>query len=132
MKGPRIETPRGTILVTKSGKAQLRWNTSFRPGWQARFSDAQRFVDSEVLRLSEPFVPMQTGMLKKSGLLGTDVGSGEVKWIAPYARKQYYSPREPGSETGPDRGPQWFERMKAIYKGKIIAGARRFAGRGTK
>jgi len=131
-----IETPRGKVVqyTTKNGKvkAKLEWNTNFQPKWQQRYSEAQRFVDNEVLRLSNPFIPFRTGMLIKSGILGTDIGSGTVEWIAPYARAQYYSPRKPGS-TSPDeplRGPHWFERMKTIWKGKIIAGARRIAGRG--
>jgi hypothetical protein len=130
MTPPIIETPRGKIIINKSGKAELKWNTNFRPTWQRQYSDAQKFVDSEVLRLSEPFIPLRTGMLIKSGILGTDVGSGTVQWIAPYARAQYYSTRKPGRETGPLRGPFWFARMKAVHGRKIIAGARRIAGRG--
>lgn len=131
MTGPVIDNPRGQIFVNKGGKAQLVWDTRFQARHQARYTRAQRFVDSEILRLSEPFIPLQTGMLIKSGILGTDVGSGEVKWIAPYAKAQYYSPRKPGSETGPLRGPAWFERMKANYKEQIVTGARRLAGGGS-
>jgi len=126
-----IETPRGQIFVNKGGKAELTWNANFSQKWNGNYTRAQRFVDSEILRLSDPFIPMQTGMLIKSGILGTDVGSGEVKWIAPYAKAQYYSPRTPGSETGPLRGPYWFERMKALYKAIILDGARRLAGGGS-
>lgn len=129
--GPRIDSPRGSIIVTEGGKAELAWNQDFRPTWQGRYSRAQRFVDSEILRLSEPFTPLQTGMLIKSGTLGTDVGSGKVQWIAPYAKAQYYSPRKPGSETGPLRGPQWFERMKQLYGRTIVAGAKKMAGGGS-
>lgn len=128
--GDPIETPRGAVFVGKGGKAQLTWNTNFAPKWNGNYTRAQRFVDSEILRLSEPYIPMQTGMLIKSGLLGTDVGSGEVKWIAPYARAQYYRPGAPGRETGPLRGSLWFERMKAAYKQIILDGARRLAGGG--
>jgi len=128
MTPPKIETPRGSIIRTKGGKAELRWNTNFHGKWHSRYSAAQRFVDSEVLRLSEPYTPLLTGMLVKSGTLGTDIGSGEVAWIAPYARYQYYSPRKPGSKTGELRGPYWFERMKASHGQTIIAGARRIAG----
>jgi hypothetical protein len=127
-----IETPKGQIIQGKNGKAQLVFNPNFAPKWNAHYSQAQRFVDSEILRLSDPFIPMQTGMLIKSGILGTDIGSGEVKWIAPYAKAQYYRPGKIGSETGPLRGNHWFERMKALYKRQIIAGAKRLAGRGTK
>jgi hypothetical protein len=128
---PRIETPRGQVIIGNGGKAQLIWNTNFQPKWQRRYSAAQMFVDSEVLRLSEPFTPLLTGMLVKSGTLGTEIGSGKVSWIAPYSRKQYYSPRAPGSETGPERGPFWFTRMKAQYREQIVTGARRIAARGA-
>lgn len=130
MTAPSIITPRGAIVVGKSGKAKLEWNTTFQKKWQGRYSAAQAFVDSEVLRLSEPFIPLLTSMLIKSGILGTDIGSGTVEWIAPYAKAQYYSKRKPGSQTGPLRGPQWFERMKAVNRNRIVAGARRIAGRG--
>lgn len=125
---PVIRTPRGVVFVGPNGRAQLVWNTNFKPKWQARYTDAQRFVDSEVLRLSEPYTPMRTGMLIKSGTLGTDVGSGQVQWIAPYAAAQYFSKRLPGSLTGPLRGPFWFQRMKEVHGDEIIGGARRIAG----
>ncbi|MEI7847931.1 MAG: minor capsid protein [Chloroflexota bacterium] len=151
MTEPKIETPQGKIvkITTTGGKIEVRleWDTKKfissgsgggRRGtndaysWQGRFSNAQWFVDNEVLRLSEPFTPLLTSMLIKSGALGTDIGSGTVQWIAPYARAQYYGHRSPGSQTGPLRGPQWFARMKEIHGEKIIAGARRIAGKGTK
>jgi len=71
-----------------------------------------------------------TSMLIKSGTLGTVIGSGTVSWIAPYARYQYYATRKPGSQTGPLRGPYWFERMKEVYGRKIISSARKLAGGG--
>jgi len=132
MAGPVIETPRGKIIINAAGNAELKFNTNFRPKWQKRYSAAQKFVDSEVLRLCEPFTPLLTGMLIKSGQLGTDIGSGEVVWIAPYSRRQYYSARKPGSLTGPLRGPYWFRRMKEIRGRTIITGARRIAGEGEK
>jgi hypothetical protein len=132
MSGPIIETPKGRIILTPKGKAALVWNTNFQPRWQQHYSRAQMFVDSEVLRLSEPFTPLRTSMLIKSGTLGTEIGSGTVQWIAPYARANYYSPRAVGSETGPLRGPKWFERMKGVHKDKILAGARKIAGQGSK
>jgi hypothetical protein len=130
MTAPIIETPRGKIITTKGGKASLTFNPNFQPKWQRHYSDAQKFCDSEVLRLVEPYVPLRTGMLIMSGILGTEVGSGTVQWIAPYARAQYYSPRKPGSQTGPLRGPAWFERWKQVGAQAVIAGARRIAGQG--
>lgn len=132
MTKPIIETPRGSIVQGPNGKAELKFNTNFRPKWQQRYSMAQKFVDSEVLRCSEPFTPLRTGMLVKSGTLGTEIGSGTVKWIAPYSKAQYYGVRKPGSETGRLRGPKWFERAKSVYKSRWISGARRIAGKGSK
>lgn len=131
MTGPRIDTPQGSLIVTEGGKAELSWSAGFRPKWQGRHSAAQRFVDSEVLRVSEPFTPKQTGMLVLSGTLGTEIGSGKVQWIAPYARAVYYRPGPIGRETGALRGPQWFERAKQLYGRRIIAGAKRIAGGGA-
>lgn len=126
----RIETPRGVVFTGANGKAELVFKPGFVPKWTRRYSLAQKFVDSEVLRLCEPYTPLLTGTLIKTGILGTDVGSGVVQWIAPYARVRYYTPRKTPSTTGPLRGPYWFERMKEIHGSKIIAGAKRLVGMG--
>jgi hypothetical protein len=128
---PIIKTPRGKVFITKNGAAKLEWNTNFQPKWQRCYSNAQKFVDSEILRLCEPYIPLRTGMLIKSGILGTEISSGTVQWIAPYARAQYYSSRKPGSQTGPLRGPYWFARFKEIHGRAVIANARRIAGSGS-
>ena len=47
----------------------------------------QQYIDSEVLRLNEPFVPKDTGELIQSGIKNTEIGSGEVKYNTPYARR---------------------------------------------
>lgn len=132
MTAPIISTPRGFIETLPNGKASLVWNTSFQPKWQKQFTAAQMFVDSEVLRYSEKYIPLLTGTLIKTGILGTEIGSGLVQWIAPYASSQYYSPRPIGSQTGSLRGPQWFERMKHVEGRTILAGAKHIAGTGKK
>ena len=138
----RIETPRGAVYHDSNMKATLEWKTDFVPKWTKRFSKAQMFVDSEVLRLCEPYTPLLTSMLIKSGILGTEFGSGLVQWIAPYARYQYYGKvmigRAPKIVTdkpltyhgGGMRGAFWFQRMKEVHRDKIIEGARRIAGGG--
>jgi hypothetical protein len=126
---PIITTPRATTITTANGKTELKFAPGFAAKWTRRYSNAQKFVDSEVLRLSEPFTPLLTGTLIKSGILGTDVGSGLVQWITPYARRQYYKGRSPGtSDFGPLRGRFWFERMKEVHGQQIIKGARKLAG----
>ena len=126
--GDSIRTPRGWIIVGPNGKAELTWNTDFKPKWRRRFNEAQKYVDSEVIRRCEPYTPMETGMLTKSATLGTEIGSGTVRYIAPYSRYQYYMKnRKTVSLTGPLRGSFWFERMKEVYGRSILAEAKRIA-----
>lgn len=123
-----IKTPRGQIIhtTTKAGKvkAELTWNRNFGAVRTESFSKAQKFVDSEVLRYCSALVPFQTGMLDKSGKLGTVIGSGLVQYIAPYAAVQYYNTAE-SRPYDANRGGKWFERMKVAHKSDILAGARK-------
>ena len=120
---------RGAIYLDKNGKAQLIWNPGFSSRFTQQYSKAQKFVDNEVLRGCSALVPFQTGALQKSGILGTDVGSGEVAWIVPYAQKQYYeTPRSRSYDA--HRGAYWFERWKASDGGRTIRQAKKLAGGG--
>lgn len=149
-----IKTPRGKITLNAKGtKAVLEWNDHI-----SRFAKqgtrAQKWLDNRVLVDTAPFVPMQTGMLMKSGQLGTIVGSGTVVYQAPYARYLYYGKLWVDPATGsswattsgykvatdkdlvfsqsvhPQAQAFWFEASKAQNKPKWIAGARKLAGGG--
>lgn len=87
----------------------------------------QEFIDSECLRLCDAKIPKDTGALIQSGIVNTNVGSGEVKWSTPYARRLYYHPEYNFNES-PERGAYWFERMKQQHKDKILKGAAKIAG----
>lgn len=92
----------------------------------------QQYIDSEVLRLCEPFVPKdiaaasQGGNLIQSGITNTIIGSGEVKYNTPYARRWYYMPAR--FQGAPQRGNYWFERFKQQYRNQILEGAKEIAG----
>lgn len=88
----KLSTPRGCVVSMNGQTAQLVWNPDFTPRRTKQFSNCQKYVDEAVLKYSSPFVPMETGVLDKSGILGTDVGSGEVQYITPYAAKLYRHP----------------------------------------
>lgn len=89
--------------------------------------EVQKFIDSECLRLCEELVPFDQGTLAKSGIINTQIGSGEVKYRTPYARRWYYRPAN--FQEAPRRGNYWFERMKQNGgKDQILAGARKLAG----
>lgn len=114
----RIDTPRGSIIQTGQTSCRLVWNSGMGSDRTKMFNRKQMVVDSEVLRYCSPLVPLRTSMLEKSGTLGTVIGSGEVKYIAPYARFQYYQTAESRSYD-PRRGAKWFERMKTAHKKDI-------------
>lgn len=113
-----IKNPRGATIQGKNGKAQLIWNAGCAPRVNEVLSRKQEIIDSEVLRLCAPMVPKRTGALERSGTLGTVIGSGEVQYIAPYARAQYYNTSQTRSYDS-RRGGMWFERMKVANRAAI-------------
>lgn len=76
----------------------------------------QQVIDSEVLRRCDPLVPFKTGSLKRSGITGTKIGSGVIRYTAPYAKRQYYWGKPAGYG---ERGRKWFGRMKFMYRHDI-------------
>lgn len=120
----KITTERGTLFVNAKGNAVLRWNKN-APPTEENFDQLQRFIDNTVVRHMDAYVPMRTGMLKKSVILGSRMGSGELVFIAPYAHKQYY---RNGKLKG-KRGSRWFHRMWAARKDTIVREAKNYARR---
>lgn len=88
---------------------------------------AQVFIDNEVLRRCSPYVPFDSGTLNRSGITHTHLGSGEVVYSTPYARKWYYVPAR--FQGAPRRGNYWFEKMKH-HGGKdaILRGVAKITG----
>ena len=111
-------------------KAEFKWNAGAKEKWEGRFTRAQKFLDSEVLRTTSPYVPRRTGALEESGIRGTVPGTGEVVWNAPYADKQYKTLESRSYD--PQRGGQWFERSKADHKDEWLRGTKKIAGGRTK
>lgn len=87
----------------------------------------QKVVDQEVLRLCDPYVPHDKGDLVRSGTIHTRIGSGQVTYRTPYARRWYYRPAK--FKGAPKRGNYWFERMKKEGgRDKILKAAAAVAG----
>lgn len=112
---------------------EIRWNPNFGPEMTENIRGVQTFIDSKCLYLCDELIPKDTGILKQSGIMHTQLGSGEVKWSTPYARRWYYMPAhfQEGSGSGTataGRGNYWFERMKQQYKEQILTGAKKIAG----
>lgn len=120
----KITTERGVLFTTASGKSILRWNGG-KPPTEEGFNQLQIFIDNTVVRHMDPYVTMRTGMLKKSVILGSRMGSGELVFITPYAHKQYY---RNGKLKG-KRGSRWFHRMWAALKDTIVREVKNYARR---
>lgn len=107
-----------------SNRSGLTWNPSFAKNRNAQFSRQQKFIDSECLRYCDPLTPKKTGNLINSGKTGTTMGSGEIKYTAPYAATQYYDTAQ-SRPYDANRGGKWFERMKTAHKQAILEGAKK-------
>lgn len=87
--------------------------------------EVQQFIDTECLRLSNEKAPKDSNALIESSNIHTKLGSGQIEYRTPYARRWYY--REANFQESPERGNYWFERMKQQYKDQILKGARKIA-----
>lgn len=122
-----IVNERGTLRQTRSGRSIIRWNADFDRQQEQSFDRLQTFIDNTVVRHMDAYVPFRTGILKKSVLLGSRMGSGELVYIAPYAKEQYYLKRRRYSRGV--RGSRWFHRMWAARKNTVIREVKNYARR---
>jgi hypothetical protein len=112
---------RGEVLMIVVSR--LDFNASFRRtiGMVKPMGDLQIFIDSTVLKGLEPYVPFREGILTKSGIIHTKIGTGKIIYRTPYARYQYYGKSVLGNELKYDTsrhalaGKLWFERYKADH-----------------
>lgn len=112
----KIDTPRGTVYQkkTKSGKVRVEmdWRDGFGPDWTNGLNKAQAMFDQEVLRVIEPYVPRDTFMLRRSAVMASNIGGGEIVHATPYAAAQYYNTSDSRTYSS-KAGSHWGERMKA-------------------
>lgn len=103
---------------------------------------AQVYLASEVKRFSDPYVPMQQGLLKNQAVVASD--GSTLTYTQPYAHYQYYGEamagRAPKQYTGkpltyhgaPMRGKQWVPRMMADKSDDLTKNLKTYIGRLSK
>lgn len=124
----QIKTPADRSVSRNGVTASIQWSSGFGPAWSARFQRVQTMFDQEVLRRTEPYVPLDSGVLKDSPLLASAIGQGLLVWSTPYAAAQYYNTA--GSRSyDPLRGGHWAERMKADNLASLEAFVRKAVGK---
>lgn len=99
----------------------------------------QKYLASEVKRLSDPYVPFRQGDLKKPQIAAD---GSYIVYSQPYAHYQWYGKvmagRAPKKYTGGDltynggpmRGPRWTERMMIDKRKEIENNVEQFIKRG--
>ena len=103
--------------------------------------ETQKFIANEVARLSDPYVPMQSGDLKNHRIIAND--GSTITYPGPYAHYHWvgeiYGPNIPIGEEGfisrapkkptgremkyndaPMRGPKWTKRMMADRSDDLV------------
>jgi len=81
---------------------------------KAHIGTLQPILDMQVLKDSNLYAPMDTGNLMSSGITGSKIGSGQLLWTAPYAKKMYYGVGYNFSkDSNPNARAKWFEEAKA-------------------
>ena len=81
-----ISQPPDINVTVPNGSFVFQWNPRFGAVMAEQLRKAQEFIDSECIRLMVPYTPRRNGMLEESVKLGTVIGSGELRYLSPYAR----------------------------------------------
>jgi len=80
---------------------------------QAAIAKVQKKLDAQVLKDSNKYCPLDTGMLQKSAILNSVLGSGQLVWNTPYAVDQYYNKPNKSHQRNPNACRLWFEVAKS-------------------
>lgn len=147
-----IKQPSNQHIGGKKIGARIVWSNTFGRDRTKRFDLAQKFVDSECIRLMVRYTPARNLILSKAAVPGTKIGSGRIVITSPYGRYQYYGKLMVSRVTGSSyarhgeskvltnkdlhyskvRHPQaqrlWFETTKSQHGEAILRGAARLAG----
>ena len=84
----------------------------------------QKFFTHEVRRLSEPYVPHQSGTLEQTAIEKTT----SIEYGQPYARKQYYENSGKNRSKAPLAGKEWDKRMWPNRGKEIVQSVAKYCG----
>lgn len=82
---------------------------------------AQRFMTNEVARLSDEYVPMDSGMLKNI----KRIGQHTITYTQLYAKRQWY---ENKGASGGKRGKMWVQRAMIDRGTELVQSVAAFCG----
>lgn len=88
--------------------------------YKTKVKQLQAPLDSLILQDSNYFCPIKTGTLQKSAIINSRIGSGELVWRTPYARKLYYEYEKPTYQANPNACAKWVAAAKARWLDKWV------------
>ena len=119
------------VRVRKISPVINRLRATYSPG-----SNLQKFIDMEAIRITDPFVPVDTTALKKSPMVKTEFGSGQIIYEIygnPHGRNSWNdttSRFQGGIHAGGKRGSYWVQRaMNEGGRERLMLGINRFIER---
>ena len=92
----------------------------------------QKLIDSEIIRLADPYVPSDTTAIRKSVYLNTDIGSGKINYdiYGNVPGRNTWNDTTSQFQDRPMRGPFWVLRMwNDGGKEKVMLAVKRFLGK---
>ena len=94
--------------------------TGIKSDIERKIQQQQKYFDALILQDSNFFCPIKTGTLQKSAIINSRIGTGELVWRTPYARRQYYEYSKPPYQPNPNACGKWFEAAKARWLEKWV------------
>ena len=86
--------------LTFNVKSTLK-ETGIKADIKAKARQVQAPLDALIMADSNYFCPIKTGTLHKSAIINSRLGSGELVWRTPYARRLYYEYEQPAHHANP-------------------------------
>ena len=95
-------------------------NANIKADIEAKTKQVQAPLDALIMADSNYFCPLKTGKLQQSAIINSRIGTGELVWRTPYARRQYYDYHKPPYQPNPNACGRWFEAAKARWLDKWV------------
>lgn len=94
-----------------------------------RFSTAQKWLDNEIIKDCNPYVPFRTGNLATSAIRHTVIGSGQIVYKTPYVNVVYDSNGwHFNAEIHPLATDHWLDVVKPLQIDKWKNGVMKILG----
>jgi hypothetical protein len=93
-----------------------------------QWDKALPMLTEEILNDCNQYCKEDTGTLIQSSMIHSDFKRGIMKWVTPYARRQYWEIRTAYKDVNPRATWKWVHVAKAKYQAKWTRQAARLMG----